>query len=68
MISKGLSSFYVGSNNLNIASGFLNISLGPINPFIDLFRHNSPASVDNAAEEPFESDNYLPALIALKGI
>jgi hypothetical protein len=54
--------------SLNIASGFQNISLGPINPFMDLFKLNNPASVESAAEAPFESDNYLPALIALNGI
>jgi hypothetical protein len=66
-ISKGLSPV-VFSNYLKIASGFLKISLGPINPYIALFMLIIAASVDKAAEAPLLSLNYLPALIALKGI
>jgi hypothetical protein len=40
-----------------MASGFLKISAGPINPFIALLIHLMAASVDIAAEAPFESDN-----------
>lgn len=58
----------VGSLILQIASGFLKISLGPMKPFIALLIHSMATSVDKPAEAPFESDNYLPALIALKGI
>ncbi len=66
-MSNGLSPL-VFSNNLKIASGFLKISFGPIKPFIALFMHKIAASVLIAAEAPFESLNYLPALIALNGI
>lgn len=66
-ISKGESPF-VGSLSLQIASGFLKISLGPINPFIALFMLIMAASVLIAALAPLESDNYFPALIALKGM
>ena len=55
----------VGSWYLKIASGFLNISLGPRKPFIALLIQRIAASVVIAAEAPFESDNYFPALIAL---
>jgi len=48
-----------------MASGFLNISLGPINPIIALLIEIIAASVDIAADAPFESLNYFPALIAL---
>lgn len=58
----------VGSLILHIASGFLNISAGPMNPLIALCMHIIAASVDIPADAPFESDNYLPALIALNGI
>lgn len=58
----------VGSFNLKIASGFLKISFGPMNPYIALFMHIIAASVEIAAEAPLESDNYFPALIALNGI
>lgn len=58
----------MGSFNLKIDSGFLKISFGPTKPFIALLIHNKAASVEIAAEAPLESDNYLPALIALKGI
>jgi hypothetical protein len=47
----------VFSFNLKIASGFLNISAGPINPFIVLLIHLIAASVEIAAEAPLESDN-----------
>lgn len=49
-------------------SGFLKISFGPMNPFIALLMHIIAASVLIAAEAPFESDSYFPALIALNGI
>jgi len=51
-----------------MASGFLNMSLGPMNPFIALCIDTIAISVDNAADAPLESLNYLPALIALNGI
>jgi len=51
-----------------MASGFLKISFGPINPFIALSIHMIAASELIAADAPLESDNYLPALIALNGI
>jgi hypothetical protein len=54
--------------SLQIASGFLKISLGPTNPFIDLFILIIAASVEMAALAPLESESYFPALIALKGI
>jgi len=66
-ISKGESPF-VGSFNLKIASGFLKISLGPTNPAIALLMQPIAASVLIAADAPLESDNYLPALMALNGI
>lgn len=66
--SNGESPLVVGSLNLQIASGFLKISFGPTNPYIDLFMHIIAASVEIAADAPFESDNYFPALIALNGI
>lgn len=44
------------------------MSLGPTKPCIALFIHNKAASVEIAAELPFESLNYFPALIALKGM
>jgi hypothetical protein len=37
-------------------------------PFIALYIEIIAASVDKAAEAPFESLNYFPALIALNGI
>lgn len=40
-----------------MASGFLKISAGPTNPFIDLYKHLIAASVEMAADAPFESDN-----------
>lgn len=58
----------MGSLSLKIDSGFLKISLGPMNPFIALLIHNKEASVEIAAEAPLESLSYFPALIALKGI
>jgi len=58
----------VGSKYLKIASGFLKISLGPINPSMALFMHKMAASVLMAALAPFESLNYFPALMALHGI
>lgn len=58
----------VFSFHLKIASGFLKISFGPTNPYIDLFIHMIAASEEIAADAPFESDNYFPALIALNGI
>lgn len=66
-ISKGESP-WVGSLSLKMASGFLKISLGPMKPFIALLTHIRAASVEIAADAPLESDNYLPALIALKGM
>jgi hypothetical protein len=51
-----------------MASGFLKISLGPMNPFIALLMQRRAASVEIAAEAPLESESYFPALIALKGI
>ena len=44
------------------------MSFGPIKPSIALFILNIAASVEIAAEAPFESLSYLPARIALKGI
>lgn len=49
-------------------SGFLKISFGPINPFIALLMQTRATSVLIAAEAPFESESYFPALIALKGM
>jgi len=68
IISKGELPSFVGSFNLQIASGFLKISFGPIKPYIARLMHIIAASVDIAADAPLESDNYLPALIALNGI
>jgi len=48
-----------------MASGFLKISLGPINPIIARFMLKTATSVDIAALAPFESLSYFPALIAL---
>ena len=42
----------VGSLILKIASGFLNMSLGPIKPFIALLIHKRAASVEIAADAP----------------
>jgi len=64
IISKGLSPF-VFSLCLKIASGFLKISFGPMNPYIDLLIHLIEASELMAADAPLLSDNYFPALIAL---
>lgn len=58
----------MGSLSLNMDSGFLKISLGPTNPFMALLIQFKAASVEIAAEAPLESDNYLPALMALKGM
>ena len=66
-MSNGESPF-VGSFNLKMASGFLKISLGPRKPFIALLIHRIATSVVMAAEAPFESDNYFPALIARNGM
>ena len=44
------------------------MSLGPMNPYMALLMQMIAASVDRAAEAPLESLNYLPALIALKGM
>ena len=44
------------------------MSLGPINPLIALFMHIIAASVEIAADAPFESLSCFPALIALQGI
>jgi len=49
---NGLSPFLVGSFNLKIASGFLKMSLGPMNPLMALFMHKIAASVLIAAELP----------------
>lgn len=66
-ISKGDSPL-VGSFNLKMASGFLKISLGPMNPFMALLIQLRAASVEIAAEAPLLSLNYFPALMALKGM
>jgi hypothetical protein len=58
----------VGSFNLKMASGFLKMSLGPMNPFMALLIQRRAASVEMAAEAPLESESYFPALMALNGI
>lgn len=58
----------VFSNYLNKASGFLKISLGPINPFIALWTDKIATSVLSAALAPLLSLSYLPALMALQGM
>ena len=52
------------SFNRKIASGFLKISFGPMNPLLALFIDNIAIYVDNAADAPLESLNCLPARIA----
>lgn len=44
------------------------MSLGPTNPLNDLLMHMMAASVEKAADAPFESLSCSPALMALQGI
>lgn len=44
------------------------MSLGPMKPYMDLLMQVMAASVERAADAPLESDNCLPALMALKGM
>ena len=56
------------SNSRNTASGFLKMSRGPRNPAIERFTHMIAASVEIAADDPFESESCLPARIARNGM
>ena len=67
-MSNGLVSPWVGSKNLKIASGLRKMSLGPMKPYMALLMQVMAASVERAADAPLESDNCLPALMALKGM